>query len=71
MWSRVKHLIPQSKVVWEACMFNAHNSQSIQTWTEWGYKVVGSTEWDILTCEVPECDIIVTGNRYGNSSAVW
>ena len=45
---------------WEACMLNATNSKSIEILTKLGYKTVGDTSWDILTCEIPDCDIIVT-----------
>jgi hypothetical protein len=47
-------------VIWEACMLNATNSKSMEIWSEFGYKIVGNTSWDILTCEVPECDMIIT-----------
>ncbi len=41
-------------------MLNATHGKSMEIWKEFGYKVVGDTTWDILTCEVPDFDIIIT-----------
>lgn len=46
-------------------MLGAFKSKSIQIWKDWGYKVVGDTSWDILNCEVPKCDIIITNIPFG------
>ena len=60
VWKKIEPLVPKTKVIWEACMLNATNSKSIDIWKDMGYQVVGDTSWDILTCPVPECDIIIT-----------
>ena len=60
VWEKIKHLVPQDKVIWEACMLNATESTSMDIWKNWGYNIVGDKSWDILTCPVPECDMIVT-----------
>ena len=60
VWEKIKHLVPTDKVLWEACMLNAKMSKSIDIWKNWGYNVVGNTSWDILNCEVPQCDIVIT-----------
>jgi len=60
VWSKIKHIVPKEFIIWEACMLNAENSKSIEIWEELGYNVVGNTKWDILTCEIPKCDIIIT-----------
>ena len=60
VWEKVIHLIPKDKVIWEGCMLNASNSNSMEILRDFGYKVVGDTSWDILDCEIPDCDIIVT-----------
>ena len=60
VWEKIKHLVPKDKIIWESCMLNAHKSTSIDIWKKWGYKVVGDKSWDILTCDIPECDIIIT-----------
>lgn len=60
VWEKIKHLVPKDTTIWEACMLNATNSKSIETWRSFGYNVVGDTTWDILTCNVPECDMIIT-----------
>jgi len=65
VWEKVKPLIPKDKVIWEACMLNAINSKSMDIWRDWDYTVVGDTTWNILECEVPECDIIVTNIPFG------
>ena len=67
VWEKVIHLIPKDKVIWEACMLNAVESKSMEILTELGYKVVGDTSWDILTCEIPDCDIIVTNIPFETS----
>mgnify|MGYP003673090597 CR=1 FL=1 len=59
-WEKINHLIPVDTVIWEACMLNATKSKSMDIWKEMGYKVVGDTAWDLLTCEVPDCDMIIT-----------
>jgi hypothetical protein len=60
VWEKIKPLISTDKVIWEACMLNATRSQSMDIWKKWGYKVVGDRTWDVLNCQVPECDIIIT-----------
>ncbi len=60
VWEKIIHLVPKDNVIWEACMLNATNSKSMDTWRELGYNVVGDTSWNLLTCEVPECDMIIT-----------
>ena len=60
VWEKITHLVPKDKVIWEACMLNATNSKSIEIWKELGYTCVGNTDWDILNCPVPECDMIIT-----------
>ena len=60
VWQKIRHLIPQHKVIWEACMLNAEKSTSMDIWKKWGYTVVGDRSWDILNCEIPQCDIIIT-----------
>ena len=41
-------------------MLHATKSKSIDIWRSFGYNVVGNTEWDVLNCYVPECDMIIT-----------
>jgi len=65
VWRKIQPLVPKDKVIWEACMLNAVNSKSIDIWKGFGYNVVGNTEWDMLTCEVPKCDIIITNIPFG------
>ncbi len=65
VWEKLKNLVPKEYVIWEACMLNATNSKSIEIWEEMGYKVIGNTTWDILTCEIPKCDIIITNIPFG------
>lgn len=60
VWRKIQPLVSKDKVIWEACMLNATNSKSMDIWKGFGYNVVGNTEWDILTCEVPQCDMIIT-----------
>ena len=60
VWEKIVPLIPKDKVIWEACMLNATNSKSIDIWRDFGYEVIGNTDWDILTCDIPKCDIIIT-----------
>ena len=60
VWEKITHLVTKDKVIWEACMLNAYKSKSIDIWKDLGYKVVGNTNWDILTCDIPKCDIIIT-----------
>ena len=67
VWEKIKHLINPNMVIWEACMLNATNSKSMEIWSEFGYKIVGNTSWDILTCEVPECDMIITNIPFETS----
>jgi len=59
MWENVSHLIPKDKVIWEACMLNS-KSNSIQYWKELGYDCIGDTTWNMLNCDIPNCDIIIT-----------
>jgi hypothetical protein len=65
MWSRIAHLIPKDKVIWEACMLNS-NSKSKQYLSELGFTVIGFTFWDILKTD-PPCDIIVTNPPFKTS----
>jgi len=65
VWDKIKPLVPKDLVIWEACMLNATNSKSIDIWKDWGYKITGDTSWDLLTCEVPECDMIITNIPFG------
>jgi len=60
VWKKIEHLIPKNKIIWEACMLNADKSKSMDIWRNLGYEVVGNTHWDILSCPVPKCDIIIT-----------
>jgi hypothetical protein len=60
VWEKIVPLIPKDKVIWEACMLNATTSKSMNIWRDFGYEVVGNTEWDILTCDIPKCDMIIT-----------
>tara|TARA_R110000764_G_scaffold158421_1_gene246220 strand:+ start:38 stop:547 length:510 start_codon:yes stop_codon:yes gene_type:complete len=60
VWNYLKPLIPKTKVIWEACMLGAKESTSMKTWKDWGYEVKGDTTWDILDCDIPECDMIIT-----------
>ena len=60
VWSKIKPLVSKDKVIWEACMLNSKNSKSIDIWRKFGYKVVGNKSWNILTCDIPNCDIIIT-----------
>jgi hypothetical protein len=60
VWEKIKHLVPTDKVIWEACMLNAEKSKSMEIWKKWGYNVVGNISWNILDCEVPQCDMIIT-----------
>ena len=41
-------------------MLGADKSDSMQIWRDFGYNIVGDISWDILDCEIPSCDIIVT-----------
>lgn len=60
VWEKITHLIPKDKVIWESCMLNATDSKSMDIFADLGYQVVGNTSWDMLTCVVPDCDLIVT-----------
>ena len=60
VWEKLVPLIPKDKIIWEACMLNATNSKSLEIWEELGYNVLGDKTWDILNCDIPNCDIIVT-----------
>ena len=66
VWEKIVPLVSKDKVIWEACMLNATKSKSMDIWREFGYEVVGNTEWDILTCDVPECDMIITNIPFEN-----
>ena len=59
-WEDISQLIPKDLVVWEAFMLNSHLSKSRENLRELGCNVVGNTEWDFLTCERPEYDVIVS-----------
>lgn len=65
VWQKVRHLVPKEYVIWEACMLGAKNSKSMDIWRDWDYKVVGDIEWDILKCDIPQCDIIITNIPFG------
>lgn len=67
VWGKITQLIPKDKIIWEACMLNATHSKSIEIWRDFGYQVVGDTSWDILTSEIPECDIIITNIPFETS----
>jgi len=60
VWELIKPLVQKEKVIWEACMLGAVNSDSIKTWKDWGYQVVGDISWNMLDCPIPECDMIIT-----------
>ena len=60
VWNKIRPLVSKDKVIFEACMLNSEKSKSIEIWKNWGYKVVGNKKWDILTCDIPDCDIIIT-----------
>lgn len=60
VWEKIRHLIPLDKTIWEACMLGSYKSNSIEIWKNWGYNVIGNVEWDILTCDIPKHDIIIT-----------
>jgi len=66
VWSKIKHLVPKEYTIWEACMLNATESKSMETWRSFGYEVVGDTSWDMLSCDVPDCDIIITNIPFEN-----
>jgi len=60
VWEKITHLVPKDKVIWEACMLNSTHSKSMDIWKGFGYQVKGDKTWDLVTCEVPDCDIIIT-----------
>ena len=60
VWEKILSLVPKDFTIWEACMLRADKSKSMDIWRDFGYNVVGDTTWDMLTCEVPNCDIIIT-----------
>ena len=60
VWEKITPLISKDATIWEACMLNSTKSKSMEIWRDFGYTVVGNTAWDILTCDIPDCDIIVT-----------
>ena len=60
VWKKIEHLVPKNKIIWEACMLNADKSKSMDIWRDMGYEVVGNTDWDILSCPIPKCDMIIT-----------
>ena len=66
MWKNISHLIPKDKVIWEGCMLNS-KSNSMEYLTELGYEVVGDKSWDILNCDIPKCDIILTNPPFKTS----
>ena len=59
MWENILHLVPKDKIIWESCMLNS-KSKSMDYWREFGYEIVGNTEWDMLNCEIPNYDICIT-----------
>ena len=59
-WENINHLIPKDKVILEACMLNSNLSKSPEYLMELGHKVVFDRSLDILTGEIPECDMIIT-----------
>ena len=60
-WTNIRHLIPDDRVIFEACMLNSHKSQSPQYLMDSGLKVVYDTTLNILT-DTPEedYDMIIT-----------
>ena len=42
VWDKVRPLVPNDTVIWEACMLNADRSRSMDIWKAWGYTVVAS-----------------------------
>lgn len=58
-WEAISHLIPNNKIIWEACLLNS-KSKSIQYWTEMGYNVVGDNTKDCLKWKPEDFDIIIT-----------
>ena len=64
-WTNIRHLIPDDKVIFEACMLNSHKSQSPQYLKDTGLKVIYDTKLNILT-DTPEedYDIICTNPPY-------
>ena len=67
VWQKITPLIPKDATVWEACMLNATESKSMEIWQDFGYTVVGNTTWDMLTCDIPDCNIIVTNIPFETS----
>jgi len=59
-WEKIKHLVPPKATIWECCMLGATKSKSMETWKSFGFEVVGDTTWNVLTCDVPDCDLIIT-----------
>ena len=59
-WENINHLIPKDKVILEGCMLNSHQSKSPDYLTELGHKVICDRTLDIITGDIPECDMIVT-----------
>lgn len=70
VWGKISHLIPKTTVIWEACMLDATKSSSMEDLRSLGFSVVGDVSWDIFTCPVPECDIIVTNPPFSLKYAV-
>ena len=56
MWQNISHLIPNDKIIYEACMLNS-KSKSLEYWTEMGYKCIGNKTWDCLTYKPIDYDI--------------
>jgi len=65
VWSKIRHLVPKECVIWEACMLDAKNSKSMEIWKDFGYDIVGNIEWYIFTCDIPQCNIIITNIPFG------
>jgi hypothetical protein len=50
-WEQISHLIPDDKVIWEACMLNAPYSRSGFYLKELGKKVIWDSSYDCLKGE--------------------
>ena len=59
MWDNIKHLVPQDKIIWEACLLNS-NSKSVEYWTELGYNCIGDNTIDCLKPNDLIYDMIIT-----------
>lgn len=63
-WENIRHLIPEGTVIWEACMLNAHRSESSKYLKSLGFKVKRNTEKDMLTWQPKKWDMVVTNPPY-------